>query len=201
MKNKKVLYSTKWITYTAILTALVAATGYIPAIATPIGRIYWVDGMVLIAAYLTDPLSAFIAGGLGSLIYDIFASPAMMIPSLLIHGVQGATVSALLHFVLPSFFKKTEWIKALVFSIAGALIVIFGYFIYRAITSGVHYAFTQIPRNVLQEAIGISAAIVLCYATTLKKRLANARLLPDFKNEMLQNSAAEPEKSANRAEF
>ena len=87
------------------------------------------------------------------------------------------------------------------FSIAGALIVIFGYFIYRAITSGVHYAFTQIPRNVLQEAIGISAAIVLCYATTLKKRLANARLLPDFKNEMLQNSAAEPEKSANRAEF
>lgn len=197
MKNKKVLYSTKWITYTAILTALVAATGYIPAITTPIGRIYWVDGMVLIAAYLMDPLSAFISGGVGSLIYDVFASPEMMAPSLLIHGLQGAVVSALLHFVLPSLFKNAEWIKALAFSLAGAVIVVFGYFIYRVITRGGAYALTQIPRNIVQETIGISVAMVLCYATTLKKQLANARLLPDFRAEMLKNSPEEPEKSVN----
>ena len=81
IKNKKAIYSTKWIAYTAILTALVVATGYIPPIATPAGRIYWVDGVVLLAAYLMDPLSAFICGGVGTLIYDVFKSPEMMLAS------------------------------------------------------------------------------------------------------------------------
>lgn len=187
MNNKKVLYSTKWITYTAILTALVAATGFIPAIPLPTGRVYWVDGVVLISAFLMDPLSAFIAGGVGSLIYDIFASPAMMLPSLLIHGLQGAAVSALLRFVLPSSFKEREWIKALVFSLAGGVIVVAGYFLQRTLTSGAAYALTQIPRNLIQEGIGIAVAMIICYATTFKSSLKKSNLLPDFKKEVLES--------------
>lgn len=193
MKNKKVLYSTKWLTYTAILTALVAATGYIPAIPTPIGRMYWVDGMVLASAFLMDPLSAFIAGGVGSLIYDVFAAPHMMLPSLLIHGLQGAAVSALLRFAFPAFLKEREWVKALVYSLAGAVIVIAGYFLQRTVTSGAEYALTQIPRNVIQEGIGITVAMIICYATTFKLTLKRNNLLPDFKKEVLKggNTAAE----------
>ena len=123
MKNEKAKFTTKWITTTAIMTALVVATNFIPTIVTPAGRIYWVDGIVLIAAFLLDPLAAFIAGGVGSLLYDVFMSPAMMLPSLIIHGLQGATVSALIHYVLPNTFKKWEWAKATVFSLAGAVIV------------------------------------------------------------------------------
>ena len=92
-KSRMAVFSTKWIAYTAILTALVVATGYIPPIPTPAGRIYWVDGIVLLAAYLMDPISAFICGGVGTLIYDIFKSPEMMLASLLIHGLQGAIAS------------------------------------------------------------------------------------------------------------
>lgn len=186
MKNTKVLFTTKWISYTAMLCALVVVTGFIPPITTPIGRIYWVDGMVLLAAFLMDPLAAFIAGGLGSLIYDIFASPLMMLPSLLIHGLQGAVVSAILHYLFPKRFLKREWILAIVASLAGAVVVVFGYFIYRSIVYGVPAAVTNIPRNIVQEIIGITVAMILCYVTTFKKQLKRNNLLPDFKREVLK---------------
>ncbi len=193
MKNKKVLFTTKWITYTAVLCSLVVATGFIPPITTPFGRIYWVDGMVLLAAYLMDPLAAFIAGGIGSLLYDIFASPLMMLPSLLIHGLQGAVVSAVLHYIFPKKFLKWEWILAIVASLAGAVIVVFGYFIYRSTVNGVPVAVTNIPRNIIQEIIGITIAMIICYATTFKKQLKRNNLLPDFKREVLEEQPPETE--------
>ena len=186
--NTKILYSTKWIAYTALFTAFVVATNFIPAIATPVGRIYWVDGVVLLAAYLLDPVAAFIAGGVGSLLYDVFQSPSMMLPSLLIHGLQGAVVSALLHLVPPRRLGKWEWIKALICSLIGAVIVVLGYFIHRVVTRGTPVAVASIPRNIVQEIIGISIAMVLCYATTFKLQLQKNGLLPDFKREILDNN-------------
>lgn len=191
MKNKKAEFTTKWIAYTALMTALVVATNFIPAVPTPTGRIYWVDGAVLISAYLFGPLSAFIAGGIGSLLYDVISSPAMMIPSLIIHGLQGAAVSALLHLVPPKKLKKFEWVKAVICALAGAVVVVLGYFTYRAVTSGVPYAVANIPRNILQEAIGITIATVICYASTLKKQLEKNGLLPDFKREVLNKNESE----------
>lgn len=186
--NSKVLFSTKWIAYTALLTAFVVATNFIPAIATPVGKIYWVDGVVLLAAYLMDPIAAFISGGVGSLLYDVFQSPSMMLPSLLIHGLQGAVVSALLHLVPPRRLGKWEWIKALICSLVGAVIVVLGYFIYRSVTRGTPVAVASIPRNVVQEIIGISIATVLCYATTFKLQLEKNGLLPDFKREIIDKN-------------
>lgn len=191
MKNGKIMFTTKWITYTAVLTALVVATNFIPPIPTPAGRIYWVDGVVLIAAFLMDPLAAFIAGGLGSLLYDVLQSPAMMLPSLLIHGLQGAIVSALLHYVFP---KKAEPLWAAISALAGAVEVVLGYFIYRTITLGVPTAALNIARNVIQEVIGISIGMVICYATTFKRQLAKNHLLPDFKREVRQVKDKEGEK-------
>lgn len=177
MNKKKAIYSTKWIAYTAMLTALVIATGFIPPIPTPAGRIYWVDGIVLISAFLMDPLSAFISGGIGTLIYDVLQSPSMMLTSLLVHGLQGAVVSILVHIVLP---KKREFLWALVASLCGAAIVVGGYFIHRWVLQGLPVAVASIPRNLIQEAIGISIAMIICYASTFKRQLKNSGLLPDF---------------------
>ena len=188
MKSEKSMFATKWITYTAVMTALVVATNFIPAIPTPMGRIYWVDGVVLIAAFLLDPLAAFIAGGVGSFLYDVIMAPHMMFPSLIIHGLQGAVVSALLHFILPERFKKWEWIKALICAIVGAVIVVLGYFTYRCITNVLPVGIQNIPRNIIQEIIGISIAMVICYATTFKKQLEKNNLLPDFRR-LKQNNA------------
>jgi uncharacterized membrane protein len=197
MKNKKALYSTKWIAYTAMLTALVVATQLIPPIPTPAGNIYWVDGVVLIAAYLMDPLSSFIVGGVGTLIYDMLYSPGMMLTSLLTHGLQGAVVSFLLHIIFPLFCNKNrEYIWALLSSLAGAVVVVLGYFCYRWAVKGLPVAVASIPRNLLQEAIGITLAMVLCYATTFKRQLAKCHLLPDFRKEVLNKGDDEPTKRA-----
>lgn len=193
--RSRALYSTKWIAYTAMLTSLVIATQLITPIATPAGNIYWVDGVVLIAAYLMDPVSAFIVGGIGTLIYDILYSPSMMVTSLLTHGLQGMVVSLFLHYVFP---KKFECVWALVSSLLGAVVVVAGYFIHRSLFNGVPYAVTNIPRNIIQEAIGIGIAMVICYATSFKRQLVKNHLLPDFKREFIGRKNAE--NSAESAE-
>ncbi len=188
MKNKKALFTTKWIAYTAMLTALVVATTAIPPAPTPAGNVYWCDGAIFLAAYLLDPFAAFIVGGLGTFLYDLcLGNAAMMFISLVIHGLQCALTSALLHYAFARLPKKFEPVWAGLASIAGAAIVILGYFLtYWLITGkGYEYAVMRIPGNIIQEVTGISIAVIICYATTFKKQLMKNNLLPDFKNEVL----------------
>ena len=197
MKNKKARFTTKWLTYTAMLTALVVATTAIPPAPTPAGNVYWCDGMIFLAAYLLDPLASFIVGGLGTFLYDICFGNAVMAPvSLVIHGLQGAAVSALLRFAFKKLPSKYEPVWAGISSLAGALIVILGYFTFYWLIAplvltdkdyGISYAAVRIARNVIQEVIGIAVAMAVCYATTLKKQLSKSNLLPDFKREVIQS--------------
>lgn len=186
MKNKKAFFTTKWIAYTAMMTALVVATSYIPPLpVAPFGSIYWCDCMIFIAAYLLDPAAAFISGGIGTLLYDlIYGNTVMMVPSLLIHGLQGLVVSALIHYVLP---KKPEKLWAVTASVAGALIVIGGYFILRVAIQekGVSYALYRIVANICQETAGVVIAMLIVYTARLKEQLQKNHLLPDFKSEVL----------------
>lgn len=196
MRNKRLIYSTKWITYTAILTALVVATSIIPPL--PLGpyNIYWCDGMIMTGAYLMDPISSFIIGGLGSALYDFgLGKVQTALPSLIIHGLQGAAVSVFLHIVFGKF--KTETLWATLSGIIGGLIVICGYLLYYwaiapLVTGnakfGWSYAAVRVPRNIIQEIIGIILSVLLCYATTFKKQLCKNRLLPDFYREFLHKS-------------
>lgn len=193
MKNKKVLFTTKWLTYTALLTALVVATGYIPGIPVLVGKIYWCDFAIYTAAYLVDPLSATIVGGIGTTFFDLFGingTAYNAIPSLLIHGLQGCTASLIFMFMRKlnkSGSNKKEGFIAVLSSIFPALLVIFGYFLKRLYWErvGMQTALLKMPANVLQELVGIVVAVVICYACRLKRQLINAHLLPDFKREVL----------------
>ena len=193
MKNGNTIFATKWITYTAMLTALTVATAAIPPAPTPWGNVYWCDGIIFLTAYLMDPFASFIVGGLGTLLYDMcFGNAAMAPVSLIIHGVQGAAVSVLLHCAFKGLAKKREPVWAGISSVAGAIAVIGGYFAFYCLIApliypdknyGYAYASVRVVRNVLQEVIGIAAALTVCYATTLKKQLAKSNLLPEFKKE------------------
>lgn len=208
MKNKKALFTTKWITYTAVMTALVVATSVIPPIPIGTNNVYWCDGMILLGAYLMDPISAFIIGGLGSALYDFGVGHVhMALASLLIHGLQAAATSALLHYAFALLPKKLESVWAVISAIAGAIIVIGGYFltywlIFPLTTGdtkyGWIYASERVLRNVLQEIIGISVATILCYATTFKYQLEKNHLLPDFRKEVLDKEPL-PKQSENTA--
>lgn len=187
VKNKKAFFTTKWIAYTAMMTALVIATSFIPYVPIPpFGNLYWCDGIIFIAAYLLDPLAAFICGGLGTFLYDVIhGNTAMMFASLIIHGLQAVAVSALVHYVFP---KKLEALWAGVASVVGGIIVVAGYFTLRYGINGYALAAAgyKAVANVIQEIVGIVIAMVICYATTFKQQLKSNHLLPDFKNEVLQ---------------
>ena len=198
VKNKKAFFTTKWITYTAVLTALVVATTVIPPIPIGTNNVYWCDGAIFLGAYLMDPIASFIIGGLGSALYDFgLGKMYIAVPSLIIHGLQGAAVSALLHYAFKLLPKKHEAAWAGISSVLGAIIVIGGYLLYYWLVApmvtgdsryGWLYASDRILRNVIQEIIGISIAMVICYATTFKKQLEKQHLLPDFKGEILDKS-------------
>ena len=200
MKNKRALFTTKWITYTAMLTALVVATGYIPAIPVLDGKIYWCDFIIFIAAYVTDPISAAIVGGIGTTFFDLFGingTAYNAIPSLLIHGIQGGLASAIF-ICFNHFFNKSESIKkqtafAVLASILPAVEVILGYFLKRIYWEGrlPEVALLKMPANILQEVIGITVAVIICYGCKLKLRLKRAHLLPDFKSEVLKEPLPE----------
>lgn len=194
MKNKKAIYSTKWIAYTALLTALVVAMGYVPGLPVLGGKIYWCDFAIYIAAYLMDPVSALIVGGVGTTFFDLFGingTAYNALPSLFIHGLQGF-VTSLTFTLFRSFLNKDgngrkEALFAAISSILPALIVVFGYFIKRITweSLAVEAALLKMPANVLQEIIGITVAMTICYACRLKQQLKKAHLLPDFKEEFL----------------
>ena len=206
MKNKRAYFTTKWIVYTAMLTALVVATGYIPAIPLLTGRIYWCDFVIYMAAYITDPLASFIVGGVGTSFFDLFGingTAYNAIPSLFIHGAQGLLASLL--FILWRKFApfkkstKTEVIGAIISSILPALIVISGYFLKRLTWEhlAVEVALYKMPANILQEVIGITVAIVILYATSFKRQLERSHLLPDFERELLNKKPADDEPQEN----
>lgn len=205
MKNKKMLFTTKWITYTAMLTALVVATCAIPPLYIPglTGGVYWCDGIIFLAAFLLDPIASLTVGGIGTLFYDLVFGNAVMAPvSLIIHGLQAAAVSSILQCAFSRKSKKTEIIGAVIASAVGAVIVIGGYFLYYWLIApltfpdksyGLTYAALRIPRNIIQEIVGMAVALVLCYATTFKEQLKKNNLLPDFRREIIdkkENTAA-----------
>ena len=199
MRNKKAFFTTKWITFTAMLTALVVATGYIPAIPVLAGKIYWCDFVIYMAAFIVDPIAAFIVGGVGTTFFDLFGihgTAYNAIPSLFIHGCQGFLASAL--FILWRKFiplkknTKTEALGAVISAVLPAIIVISGYFLKRITWehAAVEYALLKMPANVLQEVIGIIVAVVLLYATSFKRQLEKNHLLPDFEREMLSKPSS-----------
>lgn len=174
--------TTKWITTTALLMAFVIASGFIPRVPTPVGNIYWCDGVIIIASFLLDPLASFLAGGVSMLIYDLLAGSAYMaVPSMFIHGIQTVVISVIVQYVFP---KRDGIVKAICASLVGMVIVVIGYFTYRMFTLGwdstnaITILTTKTPGNFMQEGIGIVVAILVVYVLGLKKALQKNNLLP-----------------------
>ncbi len=179
-KNAKM--TTRLITFTAMMTALVMVSGFIPPLEIPpIGRIYWCDGIIFLGCFLFAPLSSAIIGGVGTFLYDLLlGNVVMMGASLVIHGLQAFLVSFLFHKIFPK--KKHEPIFAFSAALFGAVVVIAGYFVTRVLLQGkeLSYALIRLPSDVIQEAVGIAAALLVTYGFRLKIALEKNNLLPEI---------------------
>lgn len=162
MQNK---ISTKKITIAAIFMALnIALSSY--GIPVPGGHFYLCDAAICTAAILLDPFYAFVVGGIGSFLGDMFFYPAPMFVSLVTHGLQAIVISLFTH----KFFQKNHKLGAVIGVIIGAVIMNIGYTLGRAfVYSTPEYAILKLPYEILQAGIGAVAGILLCFPCGLYK--------------------------------
>ena len=157
-------YSPLWITTTALFTAMnVAMSSF--GIPVPGGHFYLNDVIICVAAILLDPLSAFVVGGVGAFLGDLFY-PTPMFVSLVTHGLQAVVISLCVRRIR----GRREWTGAAIGVAIGAVIMVVGYSLGRAfIYATPEYAILKLPYQILQAVIGAVAGVLLCYRGRIKE--------------------------------
>lgn len=154
---------TKWFTVTAMLMAMnVVMSSF--SLPVPGGHLYLNDAVICTAAILLDPLGAFVVGGLGAFLGDLFFYPAPMFVSLVTHGLQAVAVSLCAH----GLFKNHRRRGAVVGVALGVVINVVGYSLGRSfIYATPEAALLKLPFQIFQAAFGAVCAMLLCFSSGL----------------------------------
>ena len=150
MSEEKNRYSARWITVTAVLTAMnVVMSSF--GLPVPGGHLYLNDVIICFAALLLDPLGAFCVGGLGAFLGDLLFYPTPMFVSLVTHGLQAVVIS----LCARRLFRGKPVPAGIVGVTLGAVIMVVGYTLGRAfIYSNPATAMLKLPFQILQAAVG-----------------------------------------------
>ena len=164
-------FSTRKLCFVAMFTALnVIMSSF--GIPVPGGHLYLNDVIICTAALVLDPLSAFIVGGVGAFLGDLFFYPAPMFVSLVTHGLQAAAIS----LIVGKKNGNPSLVKGIIAVTVGAIIMIAGYSLGRAfIYSTPEYAILKLPFQILQAAVGAAAGVLLVFKSPLKRFLLSPR--------------------------
>lgn len=148
--EKQEINTTAKLCITALFMAMnIALSSF--GIPVPGGHLYLNDVVICLAAILLDPFSAFLVGGVGAFLGDMFFYPAPMFVSLVTHGLQAVVISVISHYTI----KKHPVIAAIVGVFVGAIIMVVGYSLGRAfVYSTPEYAIIKLPFQILQAATG-----------------------------------------------
>lgn len=157
--------TTLWVCTTAVLMALnVAMSSF--GVPVPGGHLYMNDIVICTAAILLDPFAAFMVGGVGAFLGDLFFYPTPMFVSLVTHGLQAVVISLFSHYVL----KKHPVLSSGIGVAIGAVIMVVGYSLGRAfIYSTPEYALLKLPYQILQAAVGAVFGMLLCWKCGIRK--------------------------------
>ena len=160
MQSKnKTKRTTVWLCTTAMLMAVnVAMSSF--GVPVPGGHLYMNDIVICLAAIMLDPFAAFMVGGVGAFLGDLFFYPLPMFVSLVTHGLQAVVISVFSHYVM----KKHPIISSGIGVTVGAVIMVVGYSLGRAfIYSTPEYAILKMPYQILQAAVGAVLGMVLSW--------------------------------------
>jgi uncharacterized membrane protein len=118
------------------------------------GYIHLGDVAANFSALAFGPLVGMVASGVGMAIADAIGFPLYIVPTLIVHGLQGLVVGLL--------GRRKPWPIMVVAAIVGQLIVIAGYFITQILLGyGVAAALFEVPWNGLQGLVGIVGGLSL----------------------------------------
>ena len=160
MKEKsKSQRTTAWLCTTAMLMALnVAMSSF--GVPVPGGHLYMNDIVICTASIILDPLAAFMVGGVGAFLGDLFFYPTPMFVSLVTHGLQAVVISLFSNHVM----KKHPVLSSGIGVAIGAVIMVVGYSLGRAfLYSTPEYAMMKLPYQILQAVVGAVAGMFLCW--------------------------------------
>jgi uncharacterized membrane protein len=161
--NYNIKHTTYWLCITAMFMALniVMSSFSIPV---PGGHLYMNDIVICTAAILLDPFAAFMVGGVGAFLGDLFFYPTPMFVSLVTHGLQAIVISLFSHHIM----KKHRVLSSGIGVGIGAVIMIVGYSLGRAfLYSTPEYAILKLPYQILQAVVGAVAGMILCWKCKL----------------------------------
>lgn len=167
--------STFRIVMTALFAALICVATMLVRIPIPAtgGYANLGDGVILICAFLTQPICAAIAAGLGSLLADLLAGYAAYAPGTLVIKAGVALIAALLfrRFGRQHSTKRALAVMLLAGILAEACMVL-GYFFYEAVLLGMGGgAAGAIPGNIGQGAVGVIIACVVAPVLTRSREV------------------------------
>ena len=165
IQNQNIKRTTYWLCTTAVFMALnVAMISF--GIPVPGGQLYMNDIIICTAAIILDPFAAFMVGGVGAFLGDLFFYPLPMFVSLVTHGLQAVVISVFSHYVL----KKHPVLSSGIGVTLGAIIMVVGYSLGRAfIYSTPEYAILKLPYQILQAGVGAIAGMIICWKFKIVK--------------------------------
>ena len=157
--------TTVWLCTTALFMAMnVAMSSF--GVPVPGGHLYMNDIVICTAAIILDPFAAFLVGGVGAFLGDLFFYPVPMFVSLVTHGLQAVVISLFSHYVM----KKHPVLASGIGVAIGAVIMVVGYSLGRAfLYSTPEYAILKQPYQILQAAVGAIVGMVLCWKFGIHK--------------------------------
>ena len=166
MKTKR---NSKQYTVTICVTAFFMALNIAMSsfgVPVPGGHLYMNDIVICLAAIILDPFAAFLVGGVGAFLGDLFFYPLPMFVSLVTHGLQAVIISLFSHYVL----KKRPVLASGIGVSIGAVIMVVGYSLGRAfIYSTPEYAMLKLPYQILQAVVGAVIGMLLCWKCGINK--------------------------------
>ena len=158
---------TRVLTLTALFTGMnIALSSF--GIPVPGGHLYLNDIVITAAALLLDPIDAFIVGGVGAFLGDLFFYPTPMFVSLVTHGLQAVVISLVSHSG-----KEEESLKRMILAAAlGAVINVVGYTFGRAFIYATPQAsMLKFPFQVIQAGLGAVLGVFLVHRLDLKAQV------------------------------
>lgn len=170
--------STYQIVLTALFAALICVATMLVQIPIPAtgGYANLGDGVILMCAFLMNPLFAVIAAGLGSMLADLLAGYVSYAFGTLVIKAGVALIATLIynHFRRSAAPRKA-FITMIAAAIAAEIFMVLGYFAYEAICLGIGTgAVGAIPGNIGQGLVGV---VVACTITPMLARSAEVREL------------------------
>lgn len=158
-------------TYNMVLTGLFAALCcvatfiHIPAFATN-GYVNLGDCFVIISGFILGPLWGAAAGGIGSMLTDLFLGYVQYAPATLIIKALMAFAAALIYRAVIKAAHgdgvKTKTLAKIAAAVCAEVIMVIGYLLVEGLFLGYgRGAIASMPGNLLQAAAGIIIAVAL----------------------------------------